>query len=231
MRDMLHLFKGLGWYPSLSYDVEGFALCSAISMDNASYNLSNLTVNRSFMQLLLASDTPCCGLGLVEVDQQKCGFIALRPGDIIPPASLAQGFRLGHSLYGSGQFEVLHFSFEFYDFGVYHVLVNPSNNAVRVVLETMIEGGDYFFFSIEENSGSVTAFRNEIDTEVLGNIKLNWPRIQASNTTTRQHLEALTTFIQDPIYPIGKLMHWVSLDSLSYLDLRVDRLDLTPSGL
>jgi hypothetical protein len=191
--------------------------------------LPTLTVNRSFMKALIAAEAPCCGLGLVEVDQKKSGFLALRPGEVIPEASQSLGFNFGHSLYGSSQFEVVHFSFEFYGFGLYHVLVNPNNPLVQVVLKTMLESRDYFFFSIEERSGSVTAFRNEIDSEVMANFQRDWPLIESSNTTKRQYHKAVSGFIRDDAYPTGSLMHWLELDNLSYLDLRIDRLDLNPS--
>lgn len=192
--------------------------------------LPTLTVNRSFIQALIAAETPCCGLGLVEVDKKKSGFLALRPGEAIPEASLSLGFNFGHSLYGSSQFEVVHFAFEFYGFKTYHALVNPSNPLVQVVLKTMLESRDYFFFAIEERSGSVTTFRNEIDNEVMENFQRDWPRIEASTTTELQYQKAISSFVKDDTYPTGSLMNWLELDNLSYLDLRIDRLDLMPSS-
>ena len=191
--------------------------------------LPTLTVNRSFIQSLLAAEAPCCGLGLVEVNKKKSGFLALRPGEAIPETSLSLGCNFGHSLYGNSQFEVVHFAFEFYGFGIYHALVNPNNPLVQVVLKTMLESRDYFFFSIEERSGSVTAFRNEINNEVMAGFQQDWPRIEASTTTKRQYHKAVSSFIKDDTYPTGSLMHWLELDNLSYLDLRIDRLDLNPS--
>ena len=49
--------------------------------------LPSMTVNRSFIQALIAAEAPCCGLGLVEVNQKKSGFVAMRPGEVIPEAS------------------------------------------------------------------------------------------------------------------------------------------------
>ena len=192
--------------------------------------LPSMTVNRAFMQALIAAETPCCGLGLVEVDQKKSGFVALRPGEVIPESSLSLGFNFGHSLYGNDQFAVVHFAFEFYRFKRYHALVNPSNPLIQVVLKTMLASRDYFFFSIEERSGSVTAFRNEIDNEVMESFQRDWPRIEASTTTKREYHQAVSGFIKDDTYPTGNLMHWLELDNLSYLDLRIDRLDLTPAS-
>ena len=103
--------------------------------------LPSMTVNRAFMQALITAETPCCGLGLVEVDQKKSGFVALRPGEVIPESSLSLGFNFGHSLYGNDQFAVMHFAFEFYGFKRYHALVNPSNPLVQVVLK-LIQSSD-----------------------------------------------------------------------------------------
>ena len=192
--------------------------------------LPSMTVNRSFIQALIAADAPCCGLGLVEVNQRKSGFVAMRPGEIIPEASSNMGFNFGHSLYGSSQFEVVHFAFEFYGFKQYHTLMNPSNPLVQAVLKTMLESRDYFFFSIEEKSGSVTTFRNEINDEVMASFQRDWPRIEASTTTKSQYDKAVSSFIQDGTYPTGSMMHWLELESLSYLDLEIDRLDLTPAA-
>ena len=202
----------------------------AISIGETQPMLPSMTVNRSFIQALIAAEAPCCGLGLVEVDQKKSGFVAMRPGEVIPEASQSLGFNFGHSLYGGSQFEVVHFAFEFYGFKRYHTLVNPSNPLVQVVLKTMLENRDYFFFSIEENSGSVTTFRNEINAEVMASFHQDWSRIESSTTTKRQYHQAVSSFIKDDTYPPGSLMHWLELDNLSYLDLRIDRLDLTPAS-
>ena len=169
------------------------------------------------------------GAGRSEI-RKKSGFVAMRPGEVIPEASLSLGFNFGHSLYGGSQFEVVHFAFEFYGFKRYHTLVNPSNPLVQIVLKTMLENRDYFFFSIEEKSGSVTTFRNEIDDEVMASFQQDWSRIESSTTTKRQYHQAVSSFIKDDSYPSGSLMHWLELDNLSYLDLRIDRLDLTPAS-
>lgn len=125
-----------------------FGPVQAITIGENYSMLPALTVNRSFIQALIAAETPCCGLGLVEVDKKKSGFLALRSGEAIPEASLSLGFSFGHSLYGSSEFEVVHFAFEFYGFKTYHALVNPSNPLVQAVLKTMLESRDYFFFAI-----------------------------------------------------------------------------------
>ena len=192
--------------------------------------LPPMTVNRSFIQALVAAEAPCCGLGLVEVDKKKSGFVAMRPGEIIPQTCLNLGFNFGHTLYGNSQFEVVHFAFEFYGFKQYHALMNPSNPLVQVVLKTMLESRDYFFFSIEEKSGSVTTFRNELNDEVMSGFRQDWPRIEASTTTKQQYDKAVSSFIKDDTHPPGTMMNWLELDNLSYLDLRIDRLELTPAA-
>jgi hypothetical protein len=47
--------------------------------------LSVLSVNRSLMREFIEADTPCFALGLVEEQGQQYGFLALRPGEEIPP--------------------------------------------------------------------------------------------------------------------------------------------------
>jgi hypothetical protein len=188
---------------------------------------SSLTVNRSFMREFIEAETPCFALGLVEEQGQQCGFLALRPGEEIPPEASEGGFSFGHSLYGSSRFEVLHFAFQFYGFQTYNVLLNPNNPLVRAVLDTMVEGGDYFFFALSE-SGHVTAFRTEIGQETLSQVKANLSRIRQSTTTESQYELALCSFEENP-EPEGVLLHWVCRDNLDYLDLSEDRLDLNPA--
>lgn len=193
--------------------------------------LPTLTVNRAFMTALLqAKQTPCCGLGMVEVDGRQCGFLALRPGEVIPNAVTEQGFNFGHQLLGDSDFEVIRFSFDFYGFQTYHVLINPNNPLVQAVLKTMLESGDYFFFALDESSGSVTAFRTEIGYTVLTNIRNDWDRILASTTTLAQYAQAVVSFASNPPEPQGKLLHWVCQDNIDFLDLSEDRWDLRPMG-
>jgi hypothetical protein len=189
--------------------------------------LSALSVNRSFMREFIEAETPCFALGLVEEQGQQCGFLALRPGEEIPPEASEGGFSFGHSLYGSSRFEVLHFAFQFYGFQTYNVLLNPNNPLVRTVLDTMVEGGDYFFFALSE-SGHVTAFRTEIGQETLSQVKANLSRIRQSTTTESQYELALCSFEENP-EPEGVLLHWVCRDNIDYLDLSEDRLDLNPA--
>ena len=189
--------------------------------------LPTLTVNRSFMQAFVAAETPCCALGLVEESGRPCGLIALRPDQEIPAAITDGGFNFGHSLLGTAAFEVIQFAFEFYGFATYNVLINPDNALVQAVQERMIDDGDYFFFSMEA-SGRVTAFRAEIGQETLSGIKANRSRIRQSTTTEMAYRQVLSAFAANP-EPAGTLLHWVCRDTMDYLDLTHDRLELNPA--
>lgn len=118
------------------------------TVSNVHRLLPRLTVNRQFMTDLLMAETPCFALGLVEERKELCGFMALRLDEFLPPETADAGFRFGHSLYGSSNFEAVHFAFEFYGFQTYNVLVNPNNRLVMAVLSLMVERGDYFFFAV-----------------------------------------------------------------------------------
>ena len=190
--------------------------------------LPTLTVNRPFIEAFIAADAPCCALGLVEVKNRQCGFLALHSNTAIPTEISDGGFNFGHSLYGNSTFEVIHFAFEFYGFQTYNVLINPNNAIVQSVLQTMLENRDYFFFSFDEDSGSVTAFRSDIGEDLLGNLTADWTRIQKSSTTDSQYRESLSRFAENP-YPQGVLVDWVCGDDINYLDLTHDRLALNPA--
>ena len=159
---------------------------------------------------------------------QQCGFLALRPDEAIPPEISDQGFNFGHCLLGNESYEVIHFSFEFYGFQTYNVLINPNNPIVKAVLKTMIEDGDCFFFALDEQNGSATAFRTEIGQETLTYLKSNFSRIMNSKTTERQYRQALTNFSSNP-HPKGIMLNWVCRDQIEYLDLTKDRMALTPA--
>jgi hypothetical protein len=185
-----------------------------------------LTVNRQFLSDFLAAETPCFALGLVEERRRQCGFMALRLDEPLPPQISDAGFRFGHSLYGSADFETVHFAFQFYGFKTYNVLVNPNNPIVQAVLATMVESGDYFFFAVSD--GSATAFRSEIGQADLAGLKTNFPRIRRSATTDAQYRRAVASFGKNPDPP-GAMLHWVCRDRDDYLDLTTDRFELTPA--
>ena len=189
--------------------------------------LPTLTVNRPFIAEFVGSDTPCFTLGVVEVEDQECGLLALRPSERIPPEVSGIGFSFGHSLYGSRTYEVIHFSFMFYGFQTYNVLVNPNNPLVQKVLDMMIASGDYFFFLVDADNHVVT-FRSEIGNDLLSELKSNNARLKSSVTTHEQYQKALTGFSKNP-RPEGIMLNWVCRNGLKYLDLSEDRVDLFPS--
>ena len=183
--------------------------------------LPRLTFNRPFMRAFLAAEPPCFALGLVEERQRPYGFLALRPGESIPPAIANAGFRFGHALLGTAAFEVIHFIFEFYGFKTYNVLINPNNPLVQTVLATMVTHGDYFFFALNAQ-GSATAFRADIGPDNLAGIKTHLARLQHSTTTESQYRSAVAAFAQHP-QPVGVMLQWVCQDHIAYLDLTTDR--------
>lgn len=196
-------------------------------MSKSGQPLPVLTVNGQFMSDFVDADSPCFGLGLVEVEGKETGFLALRLDETIPEHVLARGFRLGHQLLGSEEFEVIYFGFEFYGDKTYNALLNPSSELVKTVLETMVENKDYFFLSMSP-TGMVTTFRADIGEENLAGLKDNLDRILDSETTDEQYERCLTKFKKTPTVP-GVLVNWVCRDDEDYLDLTDDRLDLNPS--
>ena len=143
--------------------------------------LPRLTVNGAFMEEFLAAPGPCCALGLVEVQRRTCGFLAIRPDEILPPTVTAAGFRFGHSLQGTSQYTVVHFAFEFYGFARYHVLVRPDNPIVRRVLTRMADSGEFF------SSPSMAMDRPPLSTPTSGATATPiWPD---SSTTCRAFCE------------------------------------------
>jgi hypothetical protein len=191
-------------------------------------DLPSLTVNRSFMEEFIAAEKPCCALGLVEVQNRDCAFIALRPEISIPSHITDKGFAFGHTLIGNSDFEVIQFVFDFYGFKTFNVLLNPNNPIVQSVLTKMMESGDYFFFTLDKSSGNVTTFRSEIGQDILINLTDNWQRIQQSSTTDEQYLQAAIHFVKNPD-PKGELLQWVCGDNIDYLDLTQDRLEMKPA--
>jgi hypothetical protein len=195
-------------------------------MSNVVPLLPRLTVNGAFM----AAPGPCGALGLVEVQRRTCGFLAIRPDAILPPAVTAAGFRFGHALLGTSQYTVVQFAFEFYGFARYHLLVRPDHPIVRTVLTRMADSGEFFFFALDGN-GTATTFNADLgrgrDTDRAG-LKHNLPRILRAETTEAQYHDALTQFRAKPDPP-GTLLNWVCRDDERSLDLATDRLEMTPA--
>jgi len=200
-------------------------------MSNVHRLLPRLTVNGAFIEEFLAAPAPCCALGQVEERKHPCGFLAIQTKEIIPSNVTGTGFKFGHSLLGTSHYLVVHFAFEFYGFGRYHVLVKPNNPVVRSVLTTMVEGGAHFFFVIGAD-GTATAFGGESrhrGREGMTALRHNLPRILRSETTDAQYQAALAQFRANP-QPPGQLLNWVCRDNMAYLDLSTDRLELSPAA-
>jgi len=195
-------------------------------MGDVRYLLPRLTVNRRFIRAFLDAPAPCFALGLVEEHQRPCGFLAIRPDELIPASSADAGFQFGHTLFGTAAFEVVHFAFSFYDFKTYNVLVNPSNPLVRTVLTTMVESGDYYFFALSPQ-GEAVAFRSAIGQTSMAGLETNLPRIQRSTTTDAQYRTAVKAFERRP-EPPGTLLSWVCRENSDAVDLVNDRFDLAP---
>lgn len=189
--------------------------------------LPTLAVNRSFMAEFIAAAPPCFALGLVEVEGKPCALVALRPGQAIPSSVTAKGFRFGHALLGTDSWEVVHFGFEFYGFGTFHALINPSDPVARAVLGAMVRTGDYFFFA-PSSDRSTTAFRSDMGAGSLAGLKANMARIRASTTNDAQYEGAASQFARRP-EPPGTMLRWVCRANTDHLDLRHDRLVLNPA--
>jgi hypothetical protein len=184
-----------------------------------------MTINRRFMAEFMAADAPCFALGFMEEQKRVSGFLALRLDPPVPRHVTDIGLRLGQGLIGTSEFEVVHFTFEFYGHGIYHALVNPNNPLVRPVLACMVQTQDYVFFSINADSdGAASVFRSPLD---VAGFAANFPRIERSTTTEEQYARTVKSFSQRPDPP-GVLLHWVCRDNLDALDLDSDRLDMTP---
>lgn len=189
--------------------------------------LPNIAANASFFRAFLAADTPCCAVGVAEVEGAECGLIALRPGKVVPPHITAKGFRFGNTVIGNDTFEVVHFVFEFYGFETYNVLLNPANPVVKAVLNKMVTTGDYFFFALDSDQ-SAMAFRTQIEANNLLGLKGLMPRMNQSQTTEDQYQRTWVAFEKNP-EPEGTLLTPVCQDNIAYLDLSTDRFELTPN--
>ncbi len=189
--------------------------------------LPKLALNRQFMSDFITAELPCCALGMIEERNEQRGLLALRLNDTIPHEVLNKGFRFGHTLLGTSLYEVVHFAFEFYDYKVYNVLINPNDPMVQKVLDMMIESRDYFILLINKNN-NVTAFRSDISEEALTVLKDNMFRIKNSMTTDLEYQRALAGFKRNP-QPSGEVLNWVCRNNMAYLDINKDRLELSPS--
>src|ERR1019366_7704994 len=186
--------------------------------------LPTLTANRQFMMGFIATEPPCLAPGLVEVEGSQCAMITLRLNQALPREVSTAGFAFGHTLYGGGSWEVVHFAFGFYGFATYNVLINPGDPVASLVLSTMIRTGDYFFLALDSDH-STTAFRSDVAPDNLIWLKANMVRIQASTTTDTQYRLAVSSFAQRSDPP-GTMLTWVCRNNADYLDLAEDPLTL-----
>ena len=188
--------------------------------------LPRLTVNEIFIRDLMAEKAPCFALGYVEEYQSIGGFLVLRPDRAIPTTSTQQGFRFGNSVIGTIENPVFHFVFEFYGYATYHGLVDLGNPLIKKVISTMVEKEEYFFFAINPDQ-TVTAFRSQLDPPVLDALKTNFERYGKTSESPQCYEKLCDEFKKKPD-PSGRVFNWVCRNDPSYLDLTVNRLELTP---
>ena len=131
-------------------------------MNHAMPALPALTLHSGWISEFVNAPGPCVALGLVEEHGQSYACLAVRPPEAVPLDVAQSGFSFGHAILGTTSYEVVQFSFHFYGFATYHVLVNPDNPIVQAVLDNMTGSGDYFFFSIDLD-GAAAAFRSDIE--------------------------------------------------------------------
>lgn len=197
------------------------------SASNVHRLLPRLTLNGAFVGELIAAEPPAFALGLAEERKQIGGLFALLLDKPLPKKVAGPGFQFGHSLLGTDQYLVVHFSFEFYGFAKYDVLVNPSSPVVRAVLQRMVETREYQFFALDR-SGKATVFKSDPAQQDLAGLQSNWPKIVRADTTEAQYASAVASFGHR--FPESALLAWVCREELAYIDLAHDRLELTPSG-
>ncbi|MGB0127079.1 MAG: hypothetical protein WBP72_05510 [Rhodocyclaceae bacterium] len=190
--------------------------------------LPRLAVNGPFIAEVLAHQAPCCALGMVDERKERFAALMLSLDVPLPNESTAHGFSLGHSVLGTQHVEVLQFSFIFYGFRTYHVLVNPNNPIVQAVVGRMVERGEYFILAIGVD-GTATAFQAGVGQGELLGVTENIDRLRASRTTDREYDQALAQFRQFP-QPSGQILEWVCRDNLACLDPSLAPLDMSPAS-
>lgn len=188
--------------------------------------LPRLTVNKLFIQDLMAAQPPCFAMGYVEDRGDKCGFIAMRPETSIPNEITSQGMNFGHSVLGTKEYKVLHFGFEFYAHVTYHGLVPAGHPIIQAVISTMLKSQDYFFFAINPDQ-SVIAFRSQFEAPDLAGLKSNQEKFGEVRCSLEQYETAVNTFTKNP-NPPGQVMQWVCRNNWDYLDIKKFPLELTP---
>jgi hypothetical protein len=187
--------------------------------------LPKLTVNHKFITDFFREKSPCCAVGLVEVEGKLTSLLSLRLNESVP--TTGWGFNFGNCLIGTSKYEVIHFSFNFYGFKNYNVLINPNNPISKKVLSMMIETGDFFMF-LFNSENNLTAFRSGIEKNCLSGLKDSFSRIENSTTSDEEYLDMVTSFKKNP-QPEGDFLNWVCNNNIEYIDLLKYRFDLNPS--
>jgi len=197
-------------------------------MNNVTRLSPKLTANRLFINDLMEDSipTPSFAMGVIVENEKTCGFLALKADKQIPVEVTSRGFNLGHGILGTDDYKVAQFSFQLYDYEIFHAIINPSNPIAHHVLSAMIEHSAYHFFIINPDK-SVISYRSEFGADDASNIKTNWPQIKNSQTSNTEYNEALRQFSNDP-QPPGVMLDWVCRDNLEYLDIQKHPLELAP---
>lgn len=189
--------------------------------------LPALAVNHLFMMDLMAAQPPCFALGLVEATGSTTGCIAMRPAQSIPEHSTSQGFRFGHSMVGDQHHQAIHVAFEFYGYGSFHGLVDPSNLIARAVLDRMLATQDYFFFVINPDQ-TVLTFRSYLEDANLAGLRSTRTQFAGAQCPP-EHYDRMVVAFKHQRKRGERVMTWVCRDNPAYLDLVAHRLDLNPS--
>ena len=90
----------------------------------------------------------------------------------------------------------------------------------------MIEKEYYFVFAINPDQ-TVTAFRSQIDTPLLKELKTNFERFGQTSESPEYYEKLCREFKKKPT-PLGRVFNWVCRNNPTYLDLTMNRLELTP---
>ena len=59
-----------------------------------------LTISRAFMTDFVEAQPPCFVLGMIDIEGDQTGFLAMRTKEPMPAQAKAAGFNLGHALLG-----------------------------------------------------------------------------------------------------------------------------------
>ncbi|MDH5327689.1 MAG: hypothetical protein OEY58_19720 [Gammaproteobacteria bacterium] len=195
--------------------------------DNVHRFLNKLTFNQKYLDNLMDEPTPCLSIGILQERKKEVGFILLRPDEDIPENVTNQGFQLGNRMVGADAKEsVIQLSFAFYDYGVYHGLVNPSNPVVKRTVELMVKNEDYLFIVINPSQRAVT-FRSELGKGDYLGIHHNMDMIRNAVTSNENYELIFDAFENNPSPP-GKVVPWVCRED-KYSDLSDDVVVIGPA--